>query len=173
VGEGWETGDLEVRHEHFLAERVGDLLRSLRLPYEEKASGPLIVLATLPGEPHGLGLLMAALLLASVGCRILYLGTEMPPPQVASLATDLGAGAVGLSVSIDTKGGTTPPAIRKLRQRLPSRVALVVGGEGAPRHQSGVTTMRNLRELDEWGHDLVAGRSPGPSRRRTAAARTA
>ena len=29
VGEGWETGELEIRHEHFLSERVGDLLRSV------------------------------------------------------------------------------------------------------------------------------------------------
>jgi methanogenic corrinoid protein MtbC1 len=171
VGDGWERGELEVRHEHFLAERVGDLLRSLRLPFEERATGPLVVLATLPGEVHGLGLLMAALLLASIGCRILYLGTETPPPQVVSLATDLGARAVGLSVSLSTRGGTTPSAIRKVRERLPTRVAMVVGGEGAPRPQPGVEILRSLRELEVWGRDLLAGRSHGSARRKGSAAR--
>jgi len=81
VGEAWEKGRLRVRHEHFVAERLGDLLRSLRLPLEERAGGPLVVLATLPGEAHGLGLQMAALVVAFAGCRVLYLGTETPVPE--------------------------------------------------------------------------------------------
>ena len=89
VGEAWERGELEIRHEHFVSERIGDLLRSLRLPLEERATGPLVVYATLPGEMHGLGLQMSALVLAAVGCRCLYLGTEVPAPQVVSLARDL------------------------------------------------------------------------------------
>jgi methanogenic corrinoid protein MtbC1 len=171
VGDGWESGELEVRHEHFLAERVGDLLRSLRLPFEERATGPLVVLATLPGEVHGLGLLMAALLLASMGCRILYLGTETPPPQLVLLATDLGAQGVGLSVSVSTRGGTTPSAIRRLRERLPSKVVMVVGGDGAPRPQPGVEVLRSLRELEVWGRDLLAGRVHGSPRRKGSATR--
>ena len=166
VGDGWASGDLEVRHEHFLSERVGDLLRSLRLPYEERASGPLVIFGTLPGEAHGLGLQMAALLLASLGCRVLYLGPEVPPPQLAALATDLGARAVALSVSSATRGSSTQTAVRKLRTRLPDRVALVVGGDGSPRAQAGIEVVRSLRDLEDWGSRLMAGRlSGGPGRR--------
>jgi len=164
VGDAWKSGDLEIRHEHFLSERVGDLLRSLRLPFEERASGPLVVFATLPGEAHGLGLQMAALLLASVGCRILYLGTEVPPPQLTSLAADLGARAVAVSVSSSSRGSATTAAIRKLRRSLPPRVALVVGGDGAPRAQAGIDVVRSLRELEDWGRRLVAGRLPASRR---------
>jgi methylmalonyl-CoA mutase cobalamin-binding subunit len=165
VGEGWENGELEIRHEHFLAERVGDLLRSLRLPFEEKASGPLVACATLPGEAHGLGLQMSALLLASRGCRILYLGTEVPPPQLVSLAKDLAARAVALSVSSHTKGGTTTSTIRKLRERLPQRIELIVGGDGAPRPQPGITVAHGVRDLETWGGERAASR--GTARRRT------
>ena len=35
------TGRLEIRHEHFLSERLGDLLRSLRLPLDHRATGPV------------------------------------------------------------------------------------------------------------------------------------
>lgn len=157
VGNGWESGDLEIRHEHFLSERVGDLLRSLRLPYEERASGPLVVLATLPGEGHGLGLQLAALLLASVGCRILNLGTEVPPSQLASLAEDLEAAAVALSVSSLTKGTASTAAVRKLRKRLPGKVALLVGGDGAPRPAVGVAVVQDLRALEDWGRRLATG----------------
>jgi methanogenic corrinoid protein MtbC1 len=167
VGEGWEKEELEIRHEHFLSERVGDLLRSLRLPLEERAAGPLVVFATLPGEAHGLGLQMAALLLASVGCRILYLGPEVPPAQLASLAADVGARAVAVSVSASSRGSSTNSVLRKLRSRLPSRVALVVGGAGAPRAQEGIDVVSTLRELEAWGNRLVAGRVSARRPRRT------
>jgi methanogenic corrinoid protein MtbC1 len=165
VGEGWENDSLEIRHEHFLSERVGDLLRSLRLPFEERASGPLVVFSTLPGEAHGIGLQMAALLLASMGCRVLYLGTEVPPPQMASLASDLGARAVALSVSSNSKGTATHTAIQKLRESLPSKIALVVGGDGAPGPLDGVQAVSSLRELEEWGERLSSGRLASSSKR--------
>lgn len=157
VGEGWEQNDLEIRHEHFLSERVGDLLRSLRAPLEARATGPLVVFATLPGEAHGLGLQMSALVLAAAGCRVLYLGTEVPIPQVASLARDLAARAVAISVSSATKGAASAAALRKLRDALPRRLLLVAGGDGAPTSRPGIESMATLRDLDAWGRRLAAG----------------
>jgi methanogenic corrinoid protein MtbC1 len=166
VGEEWQAGRLEIRHEHFLSERAEDLLRSLRMPFEDRATGPLVVFTTLPGEEHGLGLQMAALVLASAGCRILYLGTETPPAQTASLASDLNARAVAVSVSIANRGPATNAHLKRLRDLLPRRVALLVGGEGGPRALEGVQTMRDLRTLHEWGGRLVAGRAGGDGARR-------
>jgi methanogenic corrinoid protein MtbC1 len=157
VGEAWERNELEIRHEHFLSERVSDLLRSLRMPLEERATGPLVVFATLPGEAHGLGLQMSALVLAAAGSRILYLGTEVPVAQVASLARDLAARAVALSVSSATKGAASAAALRKLREVLPRRIALVVGGEGAPAGRTGIDALPSLRDLDAWARRLAAG----------------
>ncbi len=79
VGDSWAEGRLSIHHEHFLSERVGDLLRSQRMPFEERASGPMVILGSLPGEAHALGLQMAALVLSAAGCRVLHLGTELPP----------------------------------------------------------------------------------------------
>jgi methanogenic corrinoid protein MtbC1 len=157
VGVAWEHNELEIRHEHFVTERIGDLLRSLRTPLAERATGPLVVFATLPGEVHGLGLQMSALVLAAAGCRILYLGTEVPAAQVASLARDLGARAVAISVSSATKGAASATALRKLREALPRRVALLAGGDGAPGARPGLDAVHSLRDLDAWGRRLVAG----------------
>ena len=164
VGDAWEQGELEIRHEHFLSERIGDLLRSLRLPLEERAAGPLVVYATLPGEGHALGLQMAAVVLAAAGCRSLYLGTEVPPPQVAALARDLNARAVAVSVSVASRGPASAAALRKLRELLPRRVILAAGGEGAPAGKPGMDTLTSLRDLDAWGRRLASGLplAPGP-----------
>ena len=155
VGEEWAAARLEIRHERFLSERVGDLLRSLRLPLEEKAKGPLVVGTSLPGEEHGLGLQMVALLLTGVGCRILILGTEVPPTQVASLARDLTARAVAVSVSIANRGEPMTGQITFLRSLLPRRVTLLVGGAGAPGAQPGLKIIQDLTEVEEWGRHLV------------------
>jgi len=156
VGDGWQEGTLEIRHEHFLSERISDLLRSLRLPLEERATGPLVVFATLPGEGHGLGLQMSALVLAATGCRILYLGTEVPVPQVAALARDLSARAVAVSVSGATKGAASTAALRRLREALSRRVLLVAGGDGAPPPRTGLESVKTLRGLDAWGRRVAA-----------------
>jgi hypothetical protein len=156
VGDAWESGRLEIRHEHFFSEKVGDLLRSLRLPFEERATGPLVVCSSLPGEGHALGLHMAALVLAVTGCRLLFVGTEVPVAQVASLAKDRNARAVALSVSRASRGAAMTTQIASLRRMLPRRVRLVVGGDGALRPRPGIDVIQDLGTLDAWGRRLAA-----------------
>src|SRR6185436_11471083 len=156
VGAAWESGRLEVRHEHFLSERLGDLLRAYRLPYDERCRGPLVVLATLPGETHAIGLQMAALVLAIHGCRVCYVGTEVPIAELASVARDLTARVIGISVSLATRGPRTAAALTKLQKLVPSRTRLVVGGGGAPRRVDGAHVLRDLTGLAAWTTDLAA-----------------
>jgi MerR family transcriptional regulator, light-induced transcriptional regulator len=150
VGLAWADGRLEIRHEHFFSERLGDVLRSLRLPFEERARGPLVVFASLPGEGHGLGLQMAALVAAWTGCRVLFLGLETPAAEVVGLSRDLNARAVAISVSAANRGRHSAAQIRALRERLARRVTLLVGGEGAPEPRPGIETMHDLRRLEAW-----------------------
>jgi methanogenic corrinoid protein MtbC1 len=150
VGDAWEAGRLDIRHEHFFSERLEDVLRSVRMPWEERARGPLVVLATLPGESHGLGLQMAAVVLATAGCRLLYLGTEVPAPELVAVARDLGARAVGVSVSSATGGSAATRQIARLRALLPRRVALLVGGAGTIGARAGVTRIADLAALHAW-----------------------
>lgn len=159
LGAAWQAGEIEIAHEHFASERISDVLRGARLRFEETASGPLVVLATLPGEPHGLGIQMAALVLSARGLRVLSLGTEVPVSEVAALAERTAASAVGVSVSASTH---KPAAgmIATLRTELPRKIELVVGGAGAPKNLKGTTTFADLRELDAWAANLARTRRP-------------
>jgi len=154
VGEAWAKGRLHVRHEHFVSERLGDVLRSLRMPLEERASGPLVVLSTLPGEAHGLGLQMAAVVVASAGCRVLYLGTETPVPDMVTLTRDLGARALALSLAASARKPRTAALVRRVRGMMPRRAALLVGGEGAPASSPGVQVFKDLQGLEGWARGI-------------------
>jgi methanogenic corrinoid protein MtbC1 len=154
VGDAWERGELEVRHEHLLSERVADVLRSLRLPLEERAAGPRVLFATLSGEAHGLGLQMAALVAAAAGLRVVYLGTDVPLRDLLAVAREVAPAALAVSVSASSPRRRTEARLARLRARLPRSVTLVAGGAGAP-DVEGVIVLRDLDALDAWFRALA------------------
>jgi DNA-binding transcriptional MerR regulator/methylmalonyl-CoA mutase cobalamin-binding subunit len=151
IGEAWASGELDVRHEHFASACLGDFLRTVRTPLDDRARGPVMALATLPGERHGLGLQMAAVVLALAGWRTLIIGVDTPVSQIAALAKEVPVAAVGISVVRPHRaaGGDTLPA---LRRRLRREIALIVGGAGAPSRSAGrgISVLRDLPALERW-----------------------
>jgi len=148
VGDAWAEDQLEVRHEHFASAVLGDFLRSVRQPLDDRARGPIAALATLPGELHGLGLQMAALVFAISGWRPLILGVDTPVEQIAALTREVPIAAVALSC-VEPQGAKTSAQIRALRRRLPRQVALIVGGSGAPGIH-GTVVLSDLASLEHW-----------------------
>jgi MerR family transcriptional regulator, light-induced transcriptional regulator len=157
VGEAWAAGTLDVRHEHFFSERLSDLLRMLRGPLDERATGPLVSLATLPGEAHGLGLQMVALALSSAGCRVLVVGTDVPVEELSRLAAETRSRAVGISMSLSGGGAVARRDLRRLCTSLGGRVEVLVGGEGAPRAGAGFSLPGSLAAAEAWGRTLSLG----------------
>lgn len=133
VGQSWAEGLLGIEHEHLVTEVLEDVLRSLRRQYPPRAQGPCVALATLPGENHRLGLLMAGLAYAATGCRVEMLGTDLPLRALANGAQTLGAQVVAVSVSIQGANEWTRRLLADLRSMLPEAIRLVVGGAGSKR----------------------------------------
>lgn len=157
VGDAWAAGTMGVRHEHFASAALGDFLRVARLPLDERAGGPWIGLATLPGEQHGLGLEMAALVFALRGCRALVLGVDTPPAQIVALTREVTLRAVALSLIRRRPARDVGPSIAGLRRGLPGTVSLLVGGAGAKvLKQSGITILPTLADLDRWAAEAAA-----------------
>ena len=92
---------------------------------------PLLVSTTLAGELHEFGVLLASVLAAEAGWRVLYLGPSLPAGEIARAAASSRAHAVAVSV-VDERPATELMAeLGSLRERLPARVRLLVGGRGA------------------------------------------
>jgi methanogenic corrinoid protein MtbC1 len=151
VGGAWAEGSLDVRHEHFASAALGDFLRRVRLPLEERAGGPVAVLTTLPGELHGLGLEMAALVFALAGWRTLLLGVNTPLDEIAALAREVSLRAVAVSC-VKRVGAPGVELLRSLRRRLPRHVPLLIGGTGVPASLRipGIHLFPDLTGLDRW-----------------------
>ena len=149
VGRAWADGELNVRHEHFFAEVLEHELRGLRRALPE-GNGRVVLFTTLSGERHGLGIQMAAVAAQIAGARPLVLGIDTPDEEIPLAAADHGASFVALSVSLATGGVEIDRRLARLREALPSDVALVVGGAGARgvrRGPRGVTFISDLREF--------------------------
>jgi methanogenic corrinoid protein MtbC1 len=150
VGAEWKAGRLDVRHEHLASARVAEVLGALRRRLERPGRGPVAALALLPGDAHELGLLMASVLFAAAGWRVVYLGAETPAAQLRALARDTALDAVAVGVSATAPAGETRDALEALRRSLPAGVPLLAGGTGAPARAAGITGIKDLRALDRW-----------------------
>ena len=128
VGRRWEAGKLRPAQEHFVSGIVRSVLGSLVRATGRPDASPKVVFATPAGERHELGLLCAALLAASAGYGVVYLGPDLPAGDVAHAAATTGAQVVIMSAT--TPGAVTRGEARNLA-RLPPGVELWVGGPEA------------------------------------------
>jgi len=167
IGARWAGGRLGIRHEHFATEVVGAVLARLLARVRVSARAPALVLATLPGERHGLGLAMAALVAADRGVRPRSLGPDTPPEEIVAAVDEGRADAVAIAVSAATGGPAARRGIARLRALLPAGVPLLVGGGGVvgPRRLPvGVRRCGSFRDLAQSLAEV--GARPGRPRER-------
>lgn len=131
VGEAWAKGELCIRHEHLMTECLTTQLRALLAAHQDVDGNPQIVLGTLPGEPHTLGLEMVAVYLALSAAKPRLLGANSPPDEIVAATRALGASVVGIAVSPIAEVRATRRQLRRLAAGLPASTALWVGGGGA------------------------------------------
>jgi DNA-binding transcriptional MerR regulator/methylmalonyl-CoA mutase cobalamin-binding subunit len=151
VGSLWEKGKLEVRHEHLASEVLSTLMRLLISTTEDGLGRPIVLLATLPGELHELGLEMVALYLASQRATPRLLGVSTPRDQIVKAARALGADVVGLTISPSSDVATAAEDIRWMLSELPRRVEIWAGGQAASAltlQEPGLKIITTFAELD-------------------------
>jgi len=125
IGRRWEAGGLRPAQEHLVSAIVRSVLGGLLRATVRPSASPKIVFATPSGERHELGLLCAALLTASAGYGVVYLGPDLPAGDIAHAATTAGARVV--VVSLTTPGAVTRGEVKTLASPPPG-VELWIGG---------------------------------------------
>ncbi len=148
VGRRWEAGRLSIAAEHLasslLMSMVGESLRSL--PSTDSAIP--IVFATPAGERHEIGLFIAALTAAHAGADPIYLGADIPEADLVASLQRSRASVLTLGI-VSLPSSEAEAAVRRLRQQIPARVEIWMGGSGMPRCRPipGVERITNLDQL--------------------------
>jgi DNA-binding transcriptional MerR regulator len=131
VGERWHRGELSIAQEHMVTDIVRRLVITQTRCFALNDSGPSLVLATLTGEPHEIGLLMCGWIAATRRVRTHFLGTGLPGPEVARFAHDVGAHAVLVSLVLPESVVPAIAELRELSAELAGKIELWTGGAAA------------------------------------------
>ena len=150
VGERWAKGKLQIFEEHLMSEVLTRFLNTEISSLQINSRKPRVLLATLPGEEHTLGLLMFAALLSARNINVTNLGGEVPLDQIVLAVDRLNADVLGLTFSAAYKYENIRSNINELRDSIPENVDLWLGGEGVKRMRKiprGVTRFTSFDKL--------------------------
>jgi MerR family transcriptional regulator, light-induced transcriptional regulator len=150
LGEDWENGELTVSQEHFASERLEQFLSGMWRRMNEKKEGPVILVTTLPGDPHRLGIQMCAAVTALTEARVIYLGPDTPTDEIIWAVKQCQADVLSISVSPTMDPVEVKNHLKMIKDNMKETVDLVVGGNGAPEGIPGTNRFISFAEYLDW-----------------------
>jgi methanogenic corrinoid protein MtbC1 len=156
VGNAWAAGTLQVFHEHLFSEAIQTTLRNLMRPLADATRGrgsrPRVLLTTLSGEGHGLGILMAEAMFLLSECECIQLGLQTPLHDIVQAVTAHSIDIVALSFTAVMPAQSIANGLSDLRNLLPPPVCIWVGGSSPALRRKvhdGVHHVPGLTPIDE------------------------
>ena len=140
LGEHWKDSDTGIAQEHFFSVFLRNKLGSRMSHINQRSTGPVLLLACVPGESHELGLLLFSLAIASYGYRTLLLGANTPLQQLPAVIDRRSCAGVVLSC-------TSRPSRGVLESDLPELVNKVA----EPVFVGGGCATRSRKKIEEAG----------------------
>ncbi|HEY9722241.1 MAG TPA: MerR family transcriptional regulator [Oscillatoriaceae cyanobacterium] len=128
MGAAWAEGRFGVAQEHLGTALLRSFLDAMLRVQERAADRAPLLLATLPGELHELGLLSVGLLAATYGVPVLPLGPQLPVDEIARAARATHARVIGLSAASASE--TLLEDLEALDAALGPDQAIWLGGRG-------------------------------------------
>jgi DNA-binding transcriptional MerR regulator len=128
LGEQWQNREAGIAEEHFFSAFLRNKLGA-RLHHEaHRSRGSRIMVSCLPGEYHELGILLFCIAAIGHGYQILYLGTDMPPPQLPVVVRRTDVAAILLSgTQADRWDKELAAQMHSIRRSI--EIPLMFGGE--------------------------------------------
>ena len=139
VGDDWHRGPTRIAHEHLMSSTMRNILGSFLRLYARPEASPRLLFATLAGERHEIGTLGAAMLAASSGLGVAYLGPDLPAREIVDSVGPAGAQVLVLGLTTTSADKTTARELHTIVRDLPKEVELWAGGRGAAHHDSIIT----------------------------------
>ena len=147
IGQEWQDGNLSVAHEHFATGILNNFLASRWRKQNNHKVWPTVVLTTLPGERHLLGLQMCATVLSVTDWKIVSLGLDVPEEEIATTVDHCESKLLCVSVSEWYGASKAKPILWRLRKQLGRHTEIMVGGGGAPKNLDGIKVISDFNEF--------------------------
>ncbi|OQW30136.1 MAG: hypothetical protein A4E19_10590 [Nitrospira sp. SG-bin1] len=131
VGRLWHEGHVSIAVEHYVTSQIQQKIFSAmnQLPVAE--FGVTVVVACPPGEEHDIAALAVAYHCRVRGCRVYYLGANVPIAALAKLCTDIKPDLTILSLPVLRSEDNVTELIQHLVDDVSPFTDLAVGGHGA------------------------------------------
>ena len=152
VGEAWSRGEITIYQEHLYTEMIQSMVRQALTEHYREGGEPRIMLTTVSGEQHSLGLLMVEVLLLFGGADVISFGTEMPFKEIKEAASSYAVDIIGLSFSSSFKIDDAIVMLSGLRQLIDADIHIWVGGAAFSADTllpAGVEWLDNLQGVEK------------------------
>ena len=139
VGDDWHRGRAGIANEHQMSSAIRHVLGSFLRVHARRDAPARLLFATPSGDRHEIGTLGAAMLAASSGLGVAYLGPDLPARDIVASVKTAGARVLVLGLTTASAGKAKERELRTIVRDLPKGVELWTGGRGAVRHASIIT----------------------------------
>jgi methylmalonyl-CoA mutase cobalamin-binding subunit len=160
VGDTWNRRRGGIAHEHLISAALQHLLGTMLRLYARRDVPVRLLFATPSGDRHEIGILGAAMLAASHGFAVSYIGPDVPARQILAAVKTSSARVLVLGLTLNEKGKGRERELRALARGLPPRTELWAGGPAARRYAAALghrgLTLENLDEYVAWLARLAA-----------------
>jgi len=162
VGDDWHRGPARIAHEHLMSSTMRNILGSFLRLYARPEVSTRLLFATLAGERHEIGTLGAAMLAASCGLGVAYLGPDLPAREIVESVRPAGVQVLVLGLTATSAAKAKARELRTIVRDLPKEVELWAGGRGAVRYTALISPRGLvLRDYNAYQQELarIGGRA--------------
>jgi methanogenic corrinoid protein MtbC1 len=163
VGEAWFNGKIGIFDEHFYSEQVRRVLISEMDSLPAGTDNLRVLLTTLPGEPHSIGLLMVACMLCLEGAQVLLLDVQTPLDEIVRGAVESNCRIVGISFSGLMGRRAIASQLVKLCKLMPAGITVWAGGSGVGSLTFLQGNLRLFTDLNQIPEAIQTLRTPEPA----------
>jgi DNA-binding transcriptional MerR regulator/methylmalonyl-CoA mutase cobalamin-binding subunit len=154
IGDAWLAGRVAIFDEHLYSEHVQNILRNAIIAQPGRGSAPRVLLTSLPGEKHRIGLLMVEAVLTAEGAACVALGAETPVIDVKNAVPAYAVDVVALSFSSAVTQSAALAGLSELRGLLPDGTEIWGGGGALARARKAPEGILLLRSFDDMRYAL-------------------
>ena len=159
IGELWHAGKVGISIEHFVTNLVQQKLYSAinQLPVAE--SGPKVIVACPSEEAHEVGAQAAAYRCGLRGCRVYFLGANIPMASLGRFCSEVRPALLLLSIPSELSEQKVTSLLGQLKEGIGLSWKIAAGGQGAVGmkqrlEQYPIEVLESFHDLDKTIHTL-------------------